>query len=87
MADMRLEIADMHFKHRVRFTTESTIIGTAATTAWYGYYKNHKKRAKIGQKRTRERKEYTKAGNLSMDVESIQRLRSCAWEAIKIEGL
>nr|GEX04456.1 reverse transcriptase domain-containing protein [Tanacetum cinerariifolium] len=29
----------------------------------YGYHKNHKKRAKTGQKRTRERKEYTRAGN------------------------
>nr|GEW60993.1 reverse transcriptase domain-containing protein [Tanacetum cinerariifolium] len=31
----------------------------------YGYCKNHKKRAKTGQKRTRERKEYTRAENLS----------------------
>nr|GEV52342.1 retrovirus-related Pol polyprotein from transposon TNT 1-94 [Tanacetum cinerariifolium] len=31
----------------------------------YGYYKNHKKRAKTKQKRTRERKEYTRAGTSS----------------------
>nr|GEZ17002.1 retroelement Pol polyprotein-like [Tanacetum cinerariifolium] len=34
----------------------------------YGYCKNHKKRAKIGQKQTRERKEYTRAGYLSAKV-------------------
>nr|GEZ15678.1 hypothetical protein [Tanacetum cinerariifolium] len=34
----------------------------------YEYCKNHKKRAKTGQKRTRERKEYTRAGNLSSKV-------------------
>nr|GEW28823.1 putative reverse transcriptase domain-containing protein [Tanacetum cinerariifolium] len=36
--------------------------------AWYGYCKNHRKRAKTGQKRTRERKEYTRAGILSSKV-------------------
>nr|GEY74060.1 reverse transcriptase domain-containing protein [Tanacetum cinerariifolium] len=34
----------------------------------YGYCKNHKKRAKTGQKRTRERKEYIRDGNLSSKV-------------------
>nr|GEW53134.1 hypothetical protein [Tanacetum cinerariifolium] len=34
-------------------------------TDMYGYFKNHKKRAKTRQKRTRKRKEYTRAGNLS----------------------
>nr|GFB08696.1 hypothetical protein [Tanacetum cinerariifolium] len=37
-------------------------------TDMYGYFKNHKKRAKTRQKRTRERKEYTRAGNLSLKV-------------------
>nr|GEV66352.1 retrotransposon protein, putative, Ty1-copia subclass [Tanacetum cinerariifolium] len=31
----------------------------------YGYYKSHKKKAKTEQKRAREQKEYTRAGNLS----------------------
>ncbi|GJS17223.1 reverse transcriptase domain-containing protein [Tanacetum coccineum] len=34
----------------------------------YGYCKNHKKRAKTGQKRTRERKEYTRDGKVSIMV-------------------
>ncbi|GJZ50578.1 ribonuclease H-like domain-containing protein [Tanacetum coccineum] len=36
---------------------------TQRFTSRYGYCKNHKKRAKTGQKQTRERKEYTRAGN------------------------
>nr|GEZ10872.1 reverse transcriptase domain-containing protein [Tanacetum cinerariifolium] len=38
----------------------------------YGYCKNHKKRAKTGQKRTRERKEYTRSGILSSKVKQSQ---------------
>nr|GEW84305.1 reverse transcriptase domain-containing protein [Tanacetum cinerariifolium] len=34
----------------------------------YGYCKNHKKRAKTGQKRTQEQKEYTRAEDLSSKV-------------------
>nr|GEX85070.1 reverse transcriptase domain-containing protein [Tanacetum cinerariifolium] len=34
----------------------------------YGYYKNHKKRAKTGQKRTREQNQYARAEILSLKV-------------------
>ncbi|GKD30432.1 hypothetical protein Tco_1241210, partial [Tanacetum coccineum] len=36
--------------------------------ATYGYYKNHKKRAKTEQKQTRERKEYTRDGKVLIKV-------------------
>nr|GEX88996.1 hypothetical protein [Tanacetum cinerariifolium] len=40
----------------------------ASCKSKYGYYKNHKKSAKTKQKWTRERKEYTRAENLSSKV-------------------
>nr|GEU99497.1 reverse transcriptase domain-containing protein [Tanacetum cinerariifolium]GEV73769.1 reverse transcriptase domain-containing protein [Tanacetum cinerariifolium] len=41
----------------------------------YGYYKNHKKRAKTKQKRTRERKEYTRAGPPTSKMKSLDLLK------------
>nr|GEU85652.1 reverse transcriptase domain-containing protein [Tanacetum cinerariifolium] len=55
---------------------------------WYGYYKNHKKRAKTGQKRTRERKEYTRAGCLLARINKSQSwsilVNSCEDKPLKL---
>nr|GEW08160.1 hypothetical protein [Tanacetum cinerariifolium] len=51
-------------------TAYKTPIG--CTPYKYGYCKNNKKRAKTGQKRTREQKEYIRAGILSSNVLWIQ---------------
>ncbi|GKB00635.1 retrovirus-related pol polyprotein from transposon TNT 1-94 [Tanacetum coccineum] len=52
------------------FSKKQTALAISTTdseyvSAGYGYCKNHKKRAKTGQKRTRERKEYTRDGKVS----------------------